>query len=61
MMSPASMSWARYMVLTPVTSSPFSTAHCIGAAPRYLGRSEPWTFTLPRRGMASTSSGSILP
>ena len=33
----------------------------MGAAPRYLGSSEPWTFTLPRRGMASTSSGRILP
>ena len=61
MMSPASMSWARYIVVTPDFSSPFRTAHCMGAAPRYLGSSEPCTFTLPSLGMARTSSGRILP
>jgi len=35
------------MVETPVTASPLSTAHWIGAAPRYFGSSEPWTFTAP--------------
>ena len=61
MMSPASMSWARYMVVTPAYSSPLSTDHCMGAAPRYLGSSEPCTFTAPSRGIASIASGSILP
>ena len=33
--------FARYIVMTPVSSSPLRTAHWIGAAPRYFGSSDP--------------------
>ena len=35
-------------MVTPVTGSPFATAHWIGAAPRYFGSNEPWRFRLPK-------------
>ena len=40
-MSPVSNPSAMYIEVTPVTVSPSMTARCIGAAPRYFGRSEP--------------------
>ena len=47
------------MVVTPVTASPSRTACCIGAAPRYLGKSEPWIFTQPYFGRSRTVLGRI--
>ena len=52
--SPASMS----MVVTPLTLSPAIIQRCIGAAPRYIGSSDAWTFTQPYSGSSSTSFGS---
>ena len=37
-MSPLSMPASIFMMVTPVSASPFRMAHWIGAAPRYLGR-----------------------
>ena len=39
--SPVSIPCSIYIVVIPVFLSPFKTAHCIGAAPLYLGRSDP--------------------
>ena len=43
------------MVVTPVTVSPWISAQLTGALPRYLGSREAWTFTVPMRGISSTS------
>ena len=48
-------------MVTPVILSPFSTAHWIGAAPRYFGSKEPCTLMHPRGGMFSTRGGRIFP
>ena len=54
--------WIRTgMVVTPETGSPLMTLHWTGAAPRYLGSSEPWRLTQPYRGRSSTFFGRILP
>ena len=50
-----------YIVVTPVSLSPFSTDHWIGAAPLYLGRSDAWTFTQPYWGISNISFGNIFP
>ena len=55
--SPSPICW----IVTPVVFSPFSTAHWIGAAPRYFGSSEPWTLMQPLGGIARTAGGSSLP
>ena len=55
--SPSPICW----IVTPVFFSPFSTAHWIGAAPRYCGSSEPWTLMQPRGGIDKTAGGSSLP
>ena len=60
-MSPVSMPSAICMMVTPVILSPFSTAHWIGAAPRYFGSKEPCTLMHPRGGMFSTRGGRIFP
>ena len=48
-------------VVIPVTVSPRMIAHWIGAAPRYLGRSEAWMLIEPRDGASSTACGRIWP
>ncbi len=48
-------------MVTPVRVSPLNNAWCTGAAPRYLGSREAWTFTLPNFGISSTASGIIWP
>ena len=50
-----------FISVTPVSVSPRTTAHVMGAAPRYFGRSDAWTFTHPRRGPSSTSRGRMRP
>jgi len=50
-----------YIVVIPVLASPFKTAHCIGAAPRYFGRREPCTLIHPYFGISNNSLGSIFP
>ena len=49
------------MVVTPVSVSPLATAHWMGAAPRYLGSSEPWRLMLPKRGRSSIQCGMMRP
>ena len=49
----------RFISVTPVSVSPSTTAHVIGAAPRYLGSSDACTLTHPRRGPSSTSFGKM--
>jgi len=58
---PVSMPSSIWMVVTPVSASPRISAHAIGAAPRYLGRSEAWTLMDPRAGMSRTAVGRIWP
>ena len=60
-MSPASSWGAIYWMVTPVSSSPLSTAQLMGAAPRYWGRMEEWTLMVASRGMFSSASGSSFP
>ena len=60
-MSPVSIPAFINIVVTPVFLSPFSTAHCIGAAPLYSGRSDPCTFTQPYFGISNSSCGRIFP
>ena len=55
--SPASTRFSIRKVVTPVTSSPLITAHCIGAAPRCLGRREGCRLTAPRGGISSSAAG----
>lgn len=50
-----------YIVVTPVVLSPFSTAHCIGAAPLYFGNKEACTFIHPYLGISKISFGNIFP
>ena len=59
--SPVSMPFAINMVVIPVTVSPSIIARCMGAAPRYFGRSEPCTLIQPYSGIFKISSGSICP
>src|SRR6185369_2665025 len=49
------------MIVTPVSVSPCSMARWIGAAPRYFGRMEPWTFRNPCFGISSSAGGRIFP
>ena len=49
------------MSVTPVSASPRTTAHVIGAAPRYFGKSDACTFTQPSLGASSTSVGRMRP
>jgi hypothetical protein len=60
-MLPASSSFTIRMIVTPVTAAPSITARCTGAAPRYRGRSDACTLIIPRRGIASRSSGRSFP
>ena len=54
-MSPVSMPISVIMVVMPVTGSPLTMAHWMGAAPRYLGRREPWTLMQPCLGISRFS------
>jgi len=58
---PASRLGVIRITLTPVMASPSRIAHCTGAAPRCLGRSEPWRLMPPSGGIASTSRDRICP
>ena len=55
--SPASICWMD----TPVSVSPFRTAHCTGALPRYWGSRETWRLMQPNFGMSSTAWGRMQP
>ena len=59
--SPASSSFAIYMMETPVVSSPFRMAQLMGAAPRYLGSRDEWTLIEPYLGASRMSSGRMRP
>ena len=58
--APLSISWLSRNVVIPVSRSPLMMAQLIGAAPRYSGSSEACRLKVPRRGIAQTTSGSIL-
>ena len=60
-MAPVSIPASICISVTPLSVSPRTTAHVMGAAPRYFGRREACTLMHPRRGPASTSSGRIRP
>ena len=60
-MSPVSSPSSICIIVTPVSLSPFITDHWIGAAPRYLGKSEAWTLIHPYFAASSTRLGKILP
>src|SRR5579863_3535481 len=60
-MGPVSRPSSSNMVVLPVTVSPIATAHWIGAAPRYFGKSDPWRLMQPKCGSASIHGGMILP
>ena len=60
-MAPVSMPASIFISVTPVSRSPRTTDHVIGAAPRYFGKSDPCTFTQPRRGASRTSWGRMRP
>ena len=49
------------MIVTPVTSSPFRTAYCIGDAPLYFGKSDAWILTQPYFGISRISFDKICP
>ena len=49
------------MIVTPLFSSPLITAHWIGAAPLYLGKSEACTLTQPNLGSSRISLLRIWP
>ena len=55
--SPASI----FMTVTPVSVSPLAIAHWIGAAPRYFGRSDVWTFRHPNFGKSRIVCGKMCP
>ena len=55
--SPASICW----IDTPVSVSPFRTAHWTGALPRYLGSRETCRLMQPNFGMSSTDWGRMQP
>ena len=59
--SPVSIPSSIYIVVIPVSLSPFKTDHCIGAAPLYLGKREPCTLIQPYFGISNISFGSIFP
>ena len=59
--SPASSSSSMYIMLTPVSVSPFKMAECIGDAPLYFGSREECTFIIPYFGISIISLGIILP
>ena len=59
-MLPVSISCFSMKVVAPVSVSPLMTAQLIGAAPRYCGRRDACRLNVPRRGIAHTTSGSIL-
>ena len=61
MISPVSSPWAIYIMVTPVSFSPLRMAQLMGAAPRYLGSREEWTFTHPSGGSSKISTGKIRP
>jgi len=58
-MSPVSKPASIFIVVTPVTSSPWAIAHCTGAAPRYFGSSEACTLTMPSGGMSRYSGNDL--
>ena len=59
--SPVSSPSSICMMETPVSLSPFSTAHWTGALPRYLGSRDTCRLMQPNRGMASTCAGRMQP
>ena len=61
MTSPASSRFVIYMMETPVSASPSSTAHWMGAAPRYLGSRDAWTLMEPYFGTSRSFWGRIWP
>ena len=60
-MSPSSSPRSVFMTVTPVCVSPLTTAHCTGAAPRYLGRRLAWMFHTPSGNMSRISCDNICP
>ena len=60
-MSPVSKPSFICIVVTPLSSSPSITAHCIGAAPRYFGKSDACTLIHPYWPISSISFGRICP
>ena len=59
--SPVSRPSSICMMETPVSASPFSTAHCTGALPRYFGSRETWRLMQPYFGASSTELGRMQP
>ena len=59
--SPVSSPASICMMETPVSASPFSTAHWTGALPRYLGSRETWRLMQPCLGISSTDWGRMHP
>ena len=59
--SPVSRPASICMMDTPVSASPFSTAHWTGALPRYLGSRETCRLMQPNFGMSSTDWGRMHP
>ena len=60
-MSPASTSFTVRIIVTPVSWSPLSNAHCMGDAPRYLGKREACTLSTPRGNRERNFSERICP
>ncbi len=58
---PVSIPSSSFISVTPLSLSPLTTAHVMGAAPRYFGSSDACTFTHPSRGASSTSRGRMRP
>ena len=58
--APVSTLVSRKNIVHPVSSSPFATAQCIGAAPRYLGSIDACTLIEPIFGKSNTEDGKTL-
>ena len=50
-----------WITVTPVSSSPRQMAQLMGAAPRYLGKSEACRLIPPSRAVASVAADRICP
>ena len=60
-MGPVSSPRSIRMMVIPVRWLPSMIARWMGAAPRYWGKSEPWTLKGPMVGMSSTDWGRMRP
>ena len=60
-MSPVSSPASTRMIVAPVSASPARIAAATGDAPRQRGSSEACTFSVPKRGRASTPGRRICP